>query len=225
MTAVDRYLRAPRLPKTCPVVVLHLKAPSDYNGNPRRCFAVLATAGRLVEVHDEGYSGDQDVKRRWPWLDLNARDGLKLFGASMVSVEITPREYREWIKAGENRDTHRASEITELSALRKLGDRCAQYRAVIEALSEIRRARAVGEMRKARGMDTSVSDGTALIYHRHLDDGGDVVSDFLRRALIALNNAGMVERVPTETDPQPFFARSVGRYHATETTPNLETTR
>lgn len=215
---VARYLRAPHLPKTCPVVILHLKATNDYNGNPRRCFAVLTTAGRLVEVHDEGYNGDQDVKRRWPWLDHNARDGLKLFGASMVSVEITPREYREWIKAGKNRDAYCDDELSELTHLRKLGDRCAQYRAVADALSEIRRQRVA-------------SDDASLIYHHHPDDGGDAVSDFLRHALVALSNAGMVERVdsgremPTDERRSKFWTRSVGHYRATDTTPNPETTR
>lgn len=70
-------------------------------------------------------------------------------------------------------------------------------------------------------MDTSISDGTALIYHRHPDDGGDVVSDYLRCALVALGNAGMVEPVSFD-GADAFHTRSCVRYRATETTPSTE---
>lgn len=228
--SAQSYLKPPRLPKTSPVVVLHLRADNDRNGNPRRCFVIMTTAGRLVEVHDEGYSGNQEVTARWPWFHHGYADDLKIEPAYMVSVDIAPAEYRRWIRAGENRNAHRDDELPALRRLRQLGDRCAGFRAVVSALGEIRRQRAVHAMRETRADDSHIAaqknGDAATIYHRHPDDGGDAVSDFLRRALVALSNAGMVERVPfrdaatVRTDSKPFFDRSCVKYRATSTTPD-----
>ena len=62
---------------------LHLAAPNDTNGNPRRLYAVLDSEGGIADVVDEGYQGSSAATELWgPQIRIGAR------------IEITPGEYR-----------------------------------------------------------------------------------------------------------------------------------
>jgi hypothetical protein len=213
MSAQD-YLKAPRLPKTSPVVVLHLRADNDHDGNPRRAFAVLNTAGRTVEVIDEGYGGEAQIPRRWPWYSHTLARRLGIQTAYAIPVYVTPSEYKRWLRHGEDLDTT-SSDVVKL---RELGRRVARFAAVRDALTEIHRSAANHELRERvaaqDGRENLYGDTSpAVIYHRPLSAHGDDASDHLRRALVALAKAGMIERVSGD--------HAHGQYRSTDTTPDL----
>lgn len=68
------------------MISLHICAPNDNNGNPRRCFVVIDDAGNVVEAIDEGYDGQSAVTDKYP----DAKLGPK--------IEVTPSEYRSWLR-------------------------------------------------------------------------------------------------------------------------------
>lgn len=92
---LDRSPEAP--PPFSPLrAVLHVAAPNDRNGNPRRCFVAWdiwrdarnQTHRELVRVHDEGYGGCP----------------AELCGptvADLGRVEVSASEYRDWLQVGE----------------------------------------------------------------------------------------------------------------------------
>ena len=47
-------------------IVLHLRAPNDINGNPRRCYVVIGADGAIKGIHDEGYLGPAAWKAPHP---------------------------------------------------------------------------------------------------------------------------------------------------------------
>jgi hypothetical protein len=67
------------------MIYLHLKATNDENGNPQRCFLVLDAEGDVLDVLDEGYSGD-DVRRKYP----EAKQG--------PAVRVSVSEYASWVE-------------------------------------------------------------------------------------------------------------------------------
>ena len=68
------------------VLVLHLAAPNDTNGNPRRLFVVLSREGETLATIDEGYLGSAAWRGRFP------------NGTESLYVGITPREYRDRLR-------------------------------------------------------------------------------------------------------------------------------
>ena len=72
---------------------IYIKAENDRNGNPRRAFVIHQhnsnSVSRLIGVYDEGYSGFDAIPKRY-------RDAA----AACINVNVTPREYRSWLKAG-----------------------------------------------------------------------------------------------------------------------------
>ena len=76
--------------------VIHITAPNDNNGNPRRCFAVYKHDGprysKLVAVVDEGYSGEAGLASQ-----------IRGFGGSdyciHCRVNVSASEYKSWVKA------------------------------------------------------------------------------------------------------------------------------
>lgn len=241
MPNVQTYLNPPRLPKTAPVVILHIRADNNASGNPRRCFVVLTPAGRIVETIDEGYAGEGAVWARYPWYHHSAALRLGATCAYAVPVYVAPAEYKRFMRAGEH-DAEDLHAMPDVLRVRQLAERCARWSAVREALTSIRRSTAEHEHRehvaRLRAEPNRYADSrSATVYHRHPADGGDAVSDYLRRAMMAFVAAGMVERTDTPAsaeqyrgdDPDAetarkraaFFARSVGQYVATATTPDL----
>lgn len=74
---------------------IHIKAPNDRNGNPRRAFLVYDEAGNHIGTVDEGYRG------RGALADLSAYS--KSLGADptirvLAAVDTTPAFYRQCIR-------------------------------------------------------------------------------------------------------------------------------
>jgi hypothetical protein len=222
--ALARYLQPPRVPKTSPVVVLHVHADNTRDGNPRRCFVVVTTTGRVVETIDEGYAGEAVVWARYPWFHHTSARRLGIECAYALPVYVAPAEYKRFMRAGEL-DAESIHAMPDVARMLQLAQRCAKWAAVRDALMEIRRSTAVHEHRehvaRLRGEPNHYADSRAqTVYHRHPADGGDAVSDHLRRAMAALVAAGMIERTDTRRCGR-VFSRSVGQYVATPTTPDL----
>jgi hypothetical protein len=70
------------------VIVDHLAAPSDVNGNPRRVYLVRTRDGNVITAIDEGYLGSAAWREQFP----NGREG--------IYVNITGPEYTRRIKRG-----------------------------------------------------------------------------------------------------------------------------
>lgn len=80
------------LEKGQPVIALHLKAPNDGNGNPRRLYVLLHGSGKYVgqvaAVCEEGYAG---------WYPHGKMvEAFKCTAAQGPAVKISATEYREW---------------------------------------------------------------------------------------------------------------------------------
>lgn len=65
-------------------IAIHLNAGNDSNGNPRRVFVVLDRSG-VVDVINEGYNGDAELRKRHRI-------------SSSATFDTTPSEYRELVK-------------------------------------------------------------------------------------------------------------------------------
>ena len=72
------------------VTVLHLRAPLDTNGNPRRLYLGINDVGVVVKVHDEGYGSYPSWVRVWMHNDSVHR--------WPVEIATTPKEYRAFLK-------------------------------------------------------------------------------------------------------------------------------
>jgi hypothetical protein len=73
---------------------IHLRAPNDANGNPRRCFAIYAESGEYLGTVDEGYKGDRAI----------GASGLIPEGATVRILgrfDTTPSQRRELLKGRE----------------------------------------------------------------------------------------------------------------------------
>lgn len=214
-----RYLRAPRLPKVSPVVILHVRADNDSSGNPRRCFAVLTTAGRTVAVHDEDYNGEGEVHARYPWFQHTAARDHGLRPSYAVTVNATPAEYKRWIRQGRDLPTG-GDRMPDVVQVERLALAYRKYNAVREALQDVRRHTASAEWRalqaEREGRPNGYADtdaAGAVIYHRNNAAGGDAVSLHLRGAMAAMVAAGQLQRI--------HLSDACGQYLATDTTPEV----
>ena len=72
------------------VTVLHLRAPNDSNGNPRRLYLGINDVGVVVRVHDEGYAGHPEWVKAW----MN-NDGISRWP---VEITTTPKEYSAFLR-------------------------------------------------------------------------------------------------------------------------------
>ncbi len=71
-------------------IILHLRAPHDNNGNPRRAYVVLdAEYGNTLGVFDEGYLGNRAIPARFREIELFTQQ-----------IEVPLSEYKTWIKTG-----------------------------------------------------------------------------------------------------------------------------
>lgn len=78
------------------MIYLHLKAPSDINGNPRRCYLVLSREGTIIDCIDEGYEGEVQVTKAYP-------------GATRsVTLRVPVTTYKEALAFGEEARRRRA---------------------------------------------------------------------------------------------------------------------
>lgn len=209
------YLSPPRLPRVAPVTVLHLCADNDFSGNPRRCFAVLTTTGRTVEVIDEGYGGESQVWARYPWFHHGAAHDLGITTAYAVTVDVAPAEYRRWIRQGKDLESDAPDWVSAHHSAR----RCARWSAVRRAVDAIRSGTAAAEYRQQRADAEGRTNGYAesdasgvTVYARTLGAAGDDASAHLHRALAALTDAGMLECLRAND--------TFGCYRATDTTPS-----
>jgi hypothetical protein len=48
------------------VMVTHLRADNDPNGNPQRLYVINDMKGAVIDVIDEGYYGSQAYRRKYP---------------------------------------------------------------------------------------------------------------------------------------------------------------
>lgn len=55
------------------ILILHLDAGHDTNGNPRRVFVVFDKNGDIINAFDEGYYGDANVRRAYPGVPFGPR--------------------------------------------------------------------------------------------------------------------------------------------------------
>lgn len=68
--------------------IMHLAAPNDANGNPRRLFLVQdITEVEMPRAYDEGYYGSDAVPAE---IRADARD--------LGRFEVTPRTYRDTLR-------------------------------------------------------------------------------------------------------------------------------
>ena len=69
-----------------PVLILHLNAGNDTNGNPWRIFVVYDQGGMIIDTMDEGYAGKGEI-------------GIKFSKVPITwQISTTPKEYRELLK-------------------------------------------------------------------------------------------------------------------------------
>lgn len=74
------------------LLVNHMRAPQDANGNPRRVFVVQDTrTGNVIDTIDEGYRGIH----AWRTLYPNAVEGAQF--------DVSPAEYRSLRKLGQGK--------------------------------------------------------------------------------------------------------------------------
>ena len=86
------------------VRIIHICAPSDTNGNPRRCYAVYLDDDTLWDVVDEGYDGDGAWRGALPpQCDR---------GWHLARVNVQVREYQRWLRMGRERRERRAKLAT-----------------------------------------------------------------------------------------------------------------
>jgi hypothetical protein len=75
-------------------VMLHVCAPNDTNGNPRRVYVHIVNdkvRGSIVAgAWDEGYEGYKAVP-----------EAYRTMASYSHSVKVSPTEYRAYVKAGE----------------------------------------------------------------------------------------------------------------------------
>ena len=69
------------------MIILHLTATNDKNGNPRRLWARMDAGGRIITVWPEGYSGENAIPK-----------GHRDIDRMGCTIEITPKEYRRLLK-------------------------------------------------------------------------------------------------------------------------------
>lgn len=71
-------------------MLLHLGTTNDSNGNPRRGWAHFNDRGIITAFYEEGYHGYNALPEELRELRLAA-----------PHIEVAPREYRKWVKAGQ----------------------------------------------------------------------------------------------------------------------------
>jgi hypothetical protein len=210
--SLPRELRAPRIPKRCPVEVTSACTINDPSGNPRRGWIVRDHAGNVIETLHEGSGTELDD--RYPYFHIRA---LERFGlgeanrASVMRVDVRPGEWKELMQLA-------PSDAPSAVRARKLGDRCERYSAVVSAVNSVRM--------HGTGVDKwDNRPRSATIYYRRPSQGGTHVDAAVRRAMTAMVRAGMAERVG---DPDACMADGKtraddisGQYRATDTTPYL----
>ena len=64
-------------------MLIHLAAPNDNNGNPRRCFVLFNDSGVAIAAYPEGYEGRQ-------CLPEHLRKTLA------PTINVSPREFKSW---------------------------------------------------------------------------------------------------------------------------------
>lgn len=70
------------------VLVQHLKAPNNTNGNPRRAFAVYSMeTGEILDVLDEGYLGRAAFTQKYPLY------------VELPPVDVSPKELKNFFVA------------------------------------------------------------------------------------------------------------------------------
>lgn len=62
-------------PSGKPVVVLHLRAKNDTNGNPQRLWMIVSDEGQILDVIDEGYSNLPEKYRYLPDITIDLKQG------------------------------------------------------------------------------------------------------------------------------------------------------
>ena len=70
------------------MIYLHWSTKNDVNGNPRRLYMVLDDDGCVVDVINEGYAGNSQVRRKYPDAVVGPR------------IEVPISEYNDWLKYG-----------------------------------------------------------------------------------------------------------------------------
>lgn len=196
---VSRFLTPPRLAKSSPVAIVHLRAPSDPSGNPRRAFLVLTPDGRTVDIIDEGYAGEAQIHARYPWFSHTLAARLGLRPAYAVGIDVPYSVWKGRTRAGVDVDS-----VSAVRA-RRSADRFERWHAVEDALQRVRS--------DGQGIDHEGAERSAVVYHREYPHGGaDHVGEHLARAMRALVAAGMVDR----TWDKP---KVCGGYRATDHTP------
>lgn len=199
--AVD-YLKAPRIPRACPVSCVKLRTTRSHGGAHYGAFAwvVLDRAGQLVEV----LSGSEEVEARfharYPWFGTQESGWYRDIGGQAwpIVVEVSPAEYR--------RLSSREPWSENAARIRRVADRCERFAAVRRAINRV----------LIDGNGTFAGEvKSATIYHRTPARGGTPVDSHLRRAMRAFVRAQWVELV---SDPR--LDDVVGSYRATPTTPS-----
>lgn len=89
------------------VSAIHIQAPNDTNGNPRRGWVIRAADGRMIEWIEEGYEGFQALVSRWPQYGYEARRywngrGANLPAADDIGVNVAAAEYKRLRRCGES---------------------------------------------------------------------------------------------------------------------------
>ena len=202
-TPLPAILRAPRVPRECPVSIVHLWRP-DYGRH--HLYSVHDLRGALVEViSGDDTDAEQRLQARYPWTSTQLAPA---FGVMQRCWPV----YSGEVKAAEFKAHENAKPWSEDGErIRAMADRCEKHAAVVEALKRVR----------IDGVRDHPLDGprTALVYQRPLEHGGDAVSVHLRRAMLAAERAGLVRRVRGDGEPEEGWHGIAKHYRATDSTP------
>ena len=68
-------------------MLIHLAAPNDSNGNPRRCFVLFNENGIGIAAYPEGYEGRNCLPEH-------------LRKTIAPTINVAAQEYKSWLKIG-----------------------------------------------------------------------------------------------------------------------------
>ena len=80
--------------------LIHLRAPNDTNGNPRRSWILLNEIGIAVDCFDEGYSGTNAVPPELNYQRMSA-----------PAIRVSVKELNVWRKAAAANKQRKASAV------------------------------------------------------------------------------------------------------------------
>lgn len=82
--------------KASELIVLHLSAGKDTNGNPRRCFVLTHALDGYLDATDEGYEGTSAIEAFVPSRDKAVL--AELHARIATKIDTSPSCYRHFVR-------------------------------------------------------------------------------------------------------------------------------